>query len=92
MLCAGLQKPFCDTMPSTASQTCDVPDTDVICNDSTVGKYPQPSGDDLHHMCRAFNEHMGEYVHCQAHQLHFLPQEHVLGTYDVCASYMYLYS
>jgi hypothetical protein len=47
---------------------------------------------DLNHMCRAFNEHTGVYVRCQAHQLRFLPQEHMSGTYDVCASYMYLYS
>ena len=47
---------------------------------------------DLNHVCTAFNEHTGVYVPCQAHQLRFLPQEHVSGTYDVCALYMYLYS
>ena len=47
---------------------------------------------DLNHVCRAFNEHTGVYVRCQAHQLRLLPQEHVTGTYVVCALYMYLYS
>ena len=47
---------------------------------------------DLNHVCRAFNEHMGVYVRCQEHQLRFPPQEHVSGTYDVCALYMFLYS
>ena len=47
---------------------------------------------DLNHVCRAFNEHTGVSICCQAHQTCFLPQEHVSETYDVCASYMYLYS
>ena len=40
---------------------------------------------DLNHVCMAFNEHTGVYVR-------FPPQEHVSETYDVCASYMLLYT
>jgi hypothetical protein len=40
---------------------------------------------DLNHVCRAFNEHTGVYVH-------FPQQEHVSETYDVCASYILLYT
>ena len=32
-------------MPSTASQSCDVSDTDATFKSSTVGRYPQPHGD-----------------------------------------------
>jgi hypothetical protein len=58
----------------------------------TKKKTKQATMIDLNHVCRAFNEHMGVYVLCQAHQLRFPPQEHMSETYDVCASYMYLYS
>jgi hypothetical protein len=64
-------------------------------NDSTCGSDMVESKVgrvDLNHVCRAFNKHMGVYVRCQVHQLHFPPQEHVSGIYDVCALYMYLYS
>ena len=47
---------------------------------------------DLNHVCRTFNEHTRVYICWQADQLCFPPQEHVSETYDVCASYMYLYS
>ena len=40
---------------------------------------------DLTHVCTAFNEHTGVYVR-------FPPQEHVSETYDICASYMLLYT
>ena len=40
MLDAGLPKSFCDTMPSTISQTFDVPDTDGTCKVSRVGRNP----------------------------------------------------
>ena len=45
MLCAGLPKPFCDTIPCTASQTFDVPDTAGTYKSFIVGRYPKPSGE-----------------------------------------------
>ena len=47
MLCASLPNPFCNTMQSmAASKICDDPCTDVgSAKVSTVGRYPQLSGE-----------------------------------------------
>ena len=45
----------------------------------------QGGSSDLNHVCRAFNEHTGVYVR-------FPPQEHMSETYDICVSYMLLYT
>ena len=58
--------------------------SDDSSNNSQAKKAPAINID-LNHVCRAYNEHTGVYV-C------FLPQEHISETYDVCASYMLLYT
>jgi hypothetical protein len=58
MLCAGLLEAFCDTMPSTTSQSCDVSDTDGTCKSFTVGKYPQPHGDSYNGMVSSISTHI----------------------------------